>query len=210
MFSSAFLALPSRYPARRGPSGFSPSCLRSCCFSPSCLSPIPAAHSVLKKVSPSQPSKQSLPSDCWLSAESCQLQLPSPAAVICEATHQSLRRASLSPVPLRARKPAHATPLSPLGATLTKNLGGTKSTGEGADSRARLRLHAETRATLFHSIVYFTTARGGGPMPIRTRRKNAGYERRRELDYVEWNPAFCIAVRASGFFMNVSQTRPLR
>ena len=31
-----------------------------------------------------------------------------------------------------------------------------------------------------------------------------------EFGYVEWNPAFCIAVCASGFFINVSQTRPVR
>jgi hypothetical protein len=56
----------------------------------------------------------------------------------------------------RAGWSTKAAPLSPLAATLTKNIGeGTKSIGEGAHLQMRLPLHARTAATLFHSIVYF-------------------------------------------------------
>jgi hypothetical protein len=208
MFSLPFLVLPVWYSACLGPSGSSPSRLRLCC-----LSLIPAAHSVFKTFSGTQPSKQSLSSDWWLWAVSCQLQ--SPAVVIREATHQFLRRACLSTAPLRARDSTKAAPLSPLAATLTKNTGeGTKRRKEGS----RLaHVSIVTRRNPTYSLYFqrlrnnFVHNRGWGvswrnPKP---KEKNAGAERHRELDYVEWNPAFCIAVRASGFFMNVSQTRPL-
>jgi hypothetical protein len=207
MFFSPFLALAARYPACLDPYCFSPFG-----FSPSSLSLIPAAHSASKTVSRSQPSKQNLPSDCWLPAVSCQLQLSRPAAVPSEAPRRSLRHACLPLAPLRARKPAHAASLSPLGATLTKNLGeGTKRSKEGSRST---HVSIVTRRNPTYSL-YFQRLRnnfvrnGGWGYLGATREKNAGDQRLRELDYVEWNSAFCIAVRASGFFMNVSQTRPL-
>jgi hypothetical protein len=135
MFSSSFLARPARYRAFLGPSGSSPSRLRACCFSPSCLSLIPAAHSVSNTVSRSKPSKQILSSHCWLSAVRCRLQLPSPAAQVRETPHEPLRSASLSSAPPTARRSTKAAPLSPLGATLTKNTGeGTKRCKEESRS----------------------------------------------------------------------------
>ena len=200
MFSSPFLVLSARYRACLGPSG----------FRPSCLSLIPAEHPTQKTASRGQPSKQIHSSHYWLSAVSCQL--PNPAALVRDAPHQSVPSSCLSPAPLRARWSNKTAPLSPLAATLTKNIGkGTKSIGERAHLRTRLPLHARTAATLFHSIVYFITCGhpgwGGRCQPGPGTLATNGHP---ELDYVEWNPALCIAVRASGFFMNVSQTRPLR
>ncbi len=213
MFSSPFLILQARSQARRGPSGFSRTCLRHCCFSSSRLSLIPAAHSVLKTVSRSQPSKQDLPSYCWLSAVSCQL--PNPAALVRQTPHVPVRSACLSAAPPIARRSTKAEPLSPLAATFTKNRGRVrKRVRRDVARHAYLSLRAGIHLfPVFSETSEQLRAQRGVVVSWRNPNpgeKNAGAERHRELDYVEWNPAFCIAVRASGFFMNVSQTRPLR
>jgi hypothetical protein len=119
MFFSPFLAQPSGCPACLGPYRFSPSG-----FSPPSLSLIPAAHSALKTVSRSQPSKQTLSSYYWLSAVSCQL--PIPSALVRQTPPEPLRSACLSSAPPTARRFIKAAPLSPLAATLTKNAGRTR------------------------------------------------------------------------------------
>ena len=184
MFSTPFLVPPARYRARWGPSGFSPSG-----FSPTCLSLIPAAHSVLKTISPSQPSKQGLSSDSWLSAVSCQL--PNPAALVRETPHEPLRSACLSPAPPTARRSTKAAPLSPLAAMLTKNTGeGTKRRKEGSRSA---HVSIVTRRNPTYSL-YFQRLRnnfvhnGGWGYPGATR--NLGRRMRapkvhQELGYVE-------------------------
>ena len=208
MFCSPFLVLPARYPACLGSSRFSPSG-----FSPSSLSLIPAVHPDLKTVSRSRPSKQTLSSHCWLSAVSCQL--PNPADLACETPHEPLRNACLSRPSLHAQESTNAESLSPLAAMLTKNTEeGTKSIGERIYSAYCLSSHAGTPATPFLSCAYFVISgypQGGGyPEDPEPGRRTPAPNGHLELDYVEWNPAFCIAVCASGFFMNVSQTRPLR
>ncbi len=89
MFSSTIFVLPAWYPACLGPSGFGPSC-----YITSCLSLIPAARSVFKTVSRSQPSKQILSSYWWLSAVSCPV--PNPTALARQTPHEPLRSACLS------------------------------------------------------------------------------------------------------------------
>ncbi len=90
---------------------------------------------------------------------------------------------------------------------ITKSFG-IRTSAKRPHNSFRIRTSKTQDLKPFRIRTYRKKGVGGGLLEIA--QTISMLSRQPELDYEEWNPAFCMADCASGFFMKVSHTKPVR